>query len=233
MTLHGTLMVFSCDAGAADAFGTLCCRNSWRLRDAFPRLIWLSFWTTSFRSPVIGFVHLPGGGPLSGWTAYPPLSALGPIAGPGQGWGSALVLQYWRFSRGDGYIDQFHRYRDANCALRYDDANALPCWNWFVTAIIKFALVSGAVCRRALILLTGWRGPASSCLPRAALLALAAPLWFLGIPSLIAICRHGDCDRMLFRSNSGADIRYRAMVYARCHRVPGMRYGTPLCSQAA
>ena len=36
------------------------------------------------------FVH--DGAPLSGWTAYPPLSALGAITGPGEGLGQTLWI---------------------------------------------------------------------------------------------------------------------------------------------
>ncbi|MGA8686447.1 MAG: cbb3-type cytochrome c oxidase subunit I, partial [Candidatus Sulfotelmatobacter sp.] len=58
---------------------------------AFPRLNMASFWVT-----FIGFVlacatfFIPDGPPISGWTAYAPLSAVGSVAGPGQGWGQNL-----------------------------------------------------------------------------------------------------------------------------------------------
>ena len=65
---------------------------------AFPRLNMLSFWTTavSFLLLIASFT-CQDGGPLSGWTAYPPLSALGAIAGSGRRPGpDALVLQHRR-----------------------------------------------------------------------------------------------------------------------------------------
>ena len=64
---------------------------------AFPRLNMLSFWITaaSFALLLASFLAV-GGGPLSGWTAYPPLSAIGAIAGPGEGLGQTL----WFFSIG-------------------------------------------------------------------------------------------------------------------------------------
>jgi len=58
---------------------------------AFPRLNMASFWVT-----FVGFLlacatfFIPDGPPLSGWTAYAPLSAVGAVAGPGQGWGQNL-----------------------------------------------------------------------------------------------------------------------------------------------
>src|SRR6201993_4123237 len=58
---------------------------------AFPVLNMLSFWTT-----FVGFIviiaafFVAGGAPLAGWTGYPPLSALGPVSGPGEGLGQTL-----------------------------------------------------------------------------------------------------------------------------------------------
>ena len=37
---------------------------------------------------------VPGGAPLSGWTGYAPLSGLGEVTGPGEGWGQTM----WIFS---------------------------------------------------------------------------------------------------------------------------------------
>src|SRR2546425_12330643 len=58
---------------------------------AFPVINMLSFWTTFLSLVVLlaAFV-VTGGAPLSGWTAYSPLSALGSVAGPGQGLGQKV-----------------------------------------------------------------------------------------------------------------------------------------------
>ena len=60
---------------------------------AFPVLNMLSFWTT-----LVGFLVMmaafwvQGGAPLAGWTAYPPLSGMGEITGPGEGLGQSLWI---------------------------------------------------------------------------------------------------------------------------------------------
>ena len=53
----------------------------------------LSFWTTflAFVAMISAF-FVSGGAPISGWTAYPPLSGLGQITGPGEGWGQTLWI---------------------------------------------------------------------------------------------------------------------------------------------
>ena len=96
MTMHGTIMVFFVLTTAPQSgFGNYFLPIQIGAEDmAFPVLNMLSFWTT--------FVALvrDGGGVLRrraarrsrGWTAYPPLSALGAIAGPGEGMGQTLWI---------------------------------------------------------------------------------------------------------------------------------------------
>ena len=93
MTMHGTIMAFFVLTAAPFAgFGNFVLPIQVGAADmAFPRLNMASFWTT-----FVGFLlaaatfFIPDGPPLSGWTAYAPLSAVGPAAGPGQGWGQTL-----------------------------------------------------------------------------------------------------------------------------------------------
>ncbi|HXY25499.1 MAG TPA: cbb3-type cytochrome c oxidase subunit I [Candidatus Acidoferrum sp.] len=93
MTMHGTIMAFFVLTAAPMAgYGNFMLPIQVGAADmAFPRLNMASFWVT-----FVGFVLacatfiIPDGPPLSGWTAYPPLSAVGPAAGPGQGWGQNL-----------------------------------------------------------------------------------------------------------------------------------------------
>ncbi|MFZ0200183.1 MAG: cbb3-type cytochrome c oxidase subunit I [Candidatus Sulfotelmatobacter sp.] len=93
MTMHGTIMAFFVLTAAPMAgFGNFMLPIQVGAADmAFPRLNMASFWTT-----FVGFVlacatfFIPDGPPLSGWTAYAPLSAVGSAAGPGQGWGQNL-----------------------------------------------------------------------------------------------------------------------------------------------
>jgi len=93
MTMHGTIMAFFVLTAAPFAgYGNFMLPIQVGAADmAFPRLNMMSFWTT-----FVGFLlacltfFIPDGPPLSGWTAYAPLSAVGPAAGPGQGWGQNL-----------------------------------------------------------------------------------------------------------------------------------------------
>ncbi len=95
MTMHGTIMVFFVLTTAPfAAFGNYFLPIQIGAEDMpFPHFNMMSFWMT--------FVGLPGywsrrfscreGPPLSGWTAYAPLSAVGEVAGPGQGTGQSSV----------------------------------------------------------------------------------------------------------------------------------------------
>src|SRR5438874_13016195 len=96
MTMHGTLMVFFVLTNVPFAgFGNYFLPIQIGAEDmAFPRFNMMSFWVT-----FVGFVVLlsaifaSGGatvGSIGGWTQYAPLSALGEIAGPGQGTGVTL-----------------------------------------------------------------------------------------------------------------------------------------------
>ncbi|HXY03227.1 MAG TPA: cbb3-type cytochrome c oxidase subunit I, partial [Terriglobales bacterium] len=93
MTMHGTIMAFFVLTAAPLAgFGNFILPIQVGAADmAFPRLNMSSFWVT-----LVGFIlacatfFIPDGPPLSGWTAYAPLSAVGSVAGPGQGWGQNL-----------------------------------------------------------------------------------------------------------------------------------------------
>ncbi len=95
LTLHGTLMVFFVLTTAPmGTFANLVLPEQLgTTRMAYPRLNALSFWiiALAFLVLIASFVG-PGGGPLSGWTAYPPLSAIGAISGPGEGLGQTLWI---------------------------------------------------------------------------------------------------------------------------------------------
>ena len=90
MTMHGTIMVFFVLTTAPFAgFGNFVLPIQVGAEDmAFPRFNMMSFWVTfvAFAVLVAAF-FVPDGPPLSGWTAYAPLSAVGKSAGPGKGSG--------------------------------------------------------------------------------------------------------------------------------------------------
>src|ERR1700687_813413 len=93
LTMHGTIMVFFVLTTAPQSgFGNYFLPIQIGAPDmAFPVLNMLSFWTTFVAFVImLAAFFVPGGAPLGGWTAYPPLSALGPVAGPGQGTGETL-----------------------------------------------------------------------------------------------------------------------------------------------
>src|SRR3981081_1000818 len=93
LTMHGTLMVFFVLTNAPfAAFGNYFLPIQIGAEDmAFPRFNMMSFWTTlaAFLVLILAF-FIPDGPPISGWTAYAPLSAIGSDAGPGLGLGQTL-----------------------------------------------------------------------------------------------------------------------------------------------
>src|SRR5271169_6484092 len=93
LTMHGTLMVFFVLTNAPFAgFGNYFLPIQIGAEDmAFPRFNMMSFWVTfvAFLILITAF-FIPDGPPISGWTAYAPLSAVGSDAGPGLGWGQNL-----------------------------------------------------------------------------------------------------------------------------------------------
>ena len=86
LTMHGTLMVFFVLTNAPfAAFGNYFLPIQIGAEDmAFPRFNMMSFWVTfsAFLVLVLAF-FIPDGPPISGWTAYAPMSAVGSDAGPG------------------------------------------------------------------------------------------------------------------------------------------------------
>jgi cytochrome c oxidase subunit 1 len=137
MTLHGTLMVFFVlTVAPQNAFGNLVLPLQLGAREmAFPTLNMLSFWLTAASLAVIVASYFaPGGGPISGWTAYPPLSAVGAVAGPGQGTGQTLWLV------GIAIFSVASLMSSVNFIATTLECLPMPvpltCWNWFVSAIL-------------------------------------------------------------------------------------------------
>src|SRR5436190_3135108 len=95
VTMHGTIMVFFLfTAVLTGGFGNFLIPLQIGARDmAFPFLNALSYWIFLLSCIVIfSALLVQGGAPLGGWTAYAPLSALGEVAGPGQGTGMTLWI---------------------------------------------------------------------------------------------------------------------------------------------
>ena len=94
VTMHGTLMVFFVLTVVPQAaFPNLVLpAQIGAERMAFPRCNAAAFWITlASLLTLLAAFFVPQGAPISGWTSYPPFSAL-PAAGPGQGNGMDLWL---------------------------------------------------------------------------------------------------------------------------------------------
>jgi cytochrome c oxidase subunit 1 len=93
VTMHGTIMVFFVVSLGISAFGNFTIPLHIGARDmAYPWLNMLSYWT-AVPSCLLMFLSffMPGGAAASGWTAYPPLSAVEQTV-PGSGWGQTVWL---------------------------------------------------------------------------------------------------------------------------------------------
>src|SRR6266542_2968865 len=157
MTMHGTIMVFFVLTTAPFAgFGNFFLPIQVGVEDmAFPRINMTSFWVTLLALLVLLSAFFVGDGPpLSGWTAYAPLSAVGKDAGPGQGVGQTL----WAVSIAMFCVAQLLgslNFIATTLDLRTKGMSLarLPfaTWAWFITSVI--GLVAFAVLMPACILL--------------------------------------------------------------------------------
>jgi cytochrome c oxidase subunit I len=236
LTMHGTLMIFFVLTTAPQGgFGNYFLPIQIGAPEmAFPRLNMLSFWITfaAFACMISAF-FVPGGAPLSGWTAYPPLSALGKIAGPGEGAGQTM----WLVSIGLfciatllGALNFISTTIDMRAPGMTLLRMPLTVWAWFVTAIL--ALLSFAVLLAAVVMLLLDRTAGTSFFVPAATVVSerlqphsgGSPLlwqhlfWFFGHPEVyIAILpAMGVISHVLSTFSRKPVFGYRAMVMATC-----------------
>ena len=157
MTMHATLMVFFVLTTAPQSgFGNYFLPIQIGAEDmAFPTLNMLSFWTTFVALMVlISSFFVADGPPLSGWTAYAPLSAIGSASGPGEALGQDLwIISIALFCVGSllgalNFIATLLELRTRGMKLM---RLPLTCWAWFITAVL--ALLSFAVLFSAGVLL--------------------------------------------------------------------------------
>jgi len=234
MTMHGTIMVFFVLTTAPQSgFGNYFLPIQIGAADmAFPTLNMLSFWFTfvSFVVMLAAF-FVSGGAPISGWTAYVPLSALGEVAGPGLGWGQSLWIVSLAIFSGASLMGALN-FITTTLDLRTRGMSLmrmpLSCWAWFITAIL--ALLGFAVLLAAGILLLLDRHAGTSFFIPGGLLVSdrvidhkgGSPLlwqhlfWFFGHPEVyIAILPGmGIVSHVLSTFARKAIFGYRAMVYA-------------------
>ncbi|MGH9673987.1 MAG: cytochrome c oxidase subunit I, partial [Bryobacteraceae bacterium] len=234
MTMHGTIMVFFVLTTAPQAgFGNSFLPIQIGAEDmAFPVLNMLSFWTTFVALIVMcAAFFVEGGAPISGWTAYPPLSGVGEVAGPGLGTGQNLwILSIAIFCGASlmGAINFIATIIDLRAPGMSLMRMPLTCWAWFVTAILS--LFGFAVLLAAGILLLLDRTAGSSFFLPAGLVVNdrildhrgGSPLlwqhlfWFFGHPEVyIAILPGmGLTSNVLSIFARKPIFGYRAMVYA-------------------
>ncbi len=125
-------------------------RGAWRC----PWLNAVSFWLTAVALVVLlAAFFVPEGGPISGWTSYPPLSAV-PAAGPGQG----LGLDLWLLSLAIFCIGAWLSAINLLATVTGERAAGmtlgrmpLTVWSWFVSALL-ILLAFGALFAALLML---------------------------------------------------------------------------------
>ena len=234
VTMHGTLMVFFVLTTAPQGgFGNYFLPIQIGARDmAFPVLNMLSFWATFVSLMVmVSALFVEGGAPISGWTAYAPLSALGPVAGPGEGLGQTLwIISIAIFCIGSllgalNFITTTINLRAKGMSLM---RLPLTVWTWFTTAILAL-LAFPVLLAGGILLLLDRLGGTSFFVPAGLVVSDkiiqhsgGSPIlwqhlfWFFGHPEVyIAILPGMGVASQLISTFSRKPIfGYRAMVYA-------------------
>ncbi len=157
MTMHATIMVFFVLTTAPfAAFGNYFLPIQVGAEDMpFPHFNMMSFWVTFVGFLVLMSSFFVGDGPtLGGWTQYAPLSAVGSIAGPGQGtgvvlWAAAIAI----FCVGQllGSLNFITTTLDMRTNGMSMWRLPLSAWAWFITSVM--GLTAFAVLMPACILL--------------------------------------------------------------------------------
>ncbi len=189
VTMHGTLMVFFVLTTAPlSGFANLVLPEQIGARRmALPTMNAISFWLTALALAVLlaAFI-VPGGAPISGWTAYPPLSALA-SAGPGQALGMDMwlaSLTIFCIASWIGAVNILVTIVGERCDGMTLNRMPLTVWSWLVASLL--VLISFSVLLAALLLLFSDRHLGTS--------------FFLPMGDLIAghIRSHGDGSPLLW-----------------------------------
>jgi len=232
VTMHGSIMVFMVLTTAPQGgFGNYFLPIQIGTNDmAFPRLNMLSFWLTALAFLVmVGAVFVEGGAPISGWTAYPPLSALNVAAvnGTGQDWWIVSIAIFCIASLlgALNFITTTLTMRTKGMTLM---RMPLTVWGWFSTAVIGL-LAFGVLLAAGILLLMDRQLGTSFFLPAGLVIndqlqdrAGGSPIlwqhlfWFFGHPEVyIAILPGmGIVSHILANFSRKRVFGYRAMVYA-------------------
>ena len=189
VTMHGTLMVFFVLTTAPlSGFANLVLPEQiGSSRMALPTMNALSFWLTALALAVLlaAFI-VPGGAPISGWTSYPPLSAIA-SAGPGQALGMDMwlgSLAIFCIASWIGSVNILATIVGERCEGMTLNRMPLTVWSWLVASLL--VLVSFSVLLAALLLLFSDRHFGTS--------------FFLPMGDLVAghIRSHGDGSPLLW-----------------------------------
>jgi cytochrome c oxidase subunit 1 len=235
VTMHGTLMVFFVLTTAPQSgFGNYFLPIQIGAPDmAFPRINMLSFWFTFLAFVVmVAAFFVPGGAPISGWTAYPPLSGLGQVTGPGEGLGQDLWIISIAIFSGASLMGALN-FIATTIDLRAPGLSLmrlpLTAWAWFITAILGL-LAFGVLLAAGILLLLDRMAGTSFFIPAGLVVtdvvqkghAGGSPLlwqhlfWFFGHPEVyIAVLPGmGVASHILSTFSRKPVFGYRAMVYA-------------------
>jgi cytochrome c oxidase subunit 1 len=156
VTLHGTLMLFFVLTVAPQSgFGNLILPSQiGATRMAFPRLNAASLYLTALALAVLlAAAFVPGGSPISGWTAYPPLSATA-LAGPGQGYGMDCWLAsiaLFSIASTMSAVNTLTTITQLRCEGMTWQRLPLTVWGWFTAALLS--VLAFSVLLAALLLL--------------------------------------------------------------------------------
>lgn len=156
VTIHGTIMLFFVLTTAPQSgFGNLILPSQIGARRmAFPVANATSFWLTAAALLILlCSTFVPGGSAISGWTAYPPLSAVA-SAGPGQGLGMDLWLAsiaVFSIASTISAINTLVTIIKFRCEGMTWERMPLTVWGWFVAALLS--IIAFSVLLAALLLL--------------------------------------------------------------------------------
>ncbi|MBI3831038.1 MAG: cbb3-type cytochrome c oxidase subunit I [Planctomycetes bacterium] len=231
LTMHGTILVFFVLTTAPlSGFGNYFLPIQIGAVDmAFPRLNMLSFWFTfvAFLIMMAAFV-VPGGPPVSGWTGYPPLSAINSST-TGMGWGQSLwVLSIAVFCIASmlGAINFIVTTLDLRARGMSLTRMPLSVWSWFFTAIVAL-LTFSVLFAGGLLLLLDRHLCTSFYLPAGVIFGAkelnhkgGSPLlfqhlfWFFGHPEvyIIIMPAMGIVTQVISNFSRRAVMGYRMMI---------------------
>ena len=147
VTMHGTLMLFFVLTVAPQSgFGNLILPAQLGTRRmAFPRINAAGLYLTGLALlTLFAALFVPGGAPIGGWTAYPPLSATA-LAGPGQGYGMDLWLTsiaIFAIATTLSSINTLTTIVKLRCEGLTWERLPLTVWGWFTAALLSILAFS-------------------------------------------------------------------------------------------